>query len=147
MPLAAALLFALLAAVQQVLVVCRGAHCAGRIEFAHPGETCCHCDDVPATAHADAEHGADHGADHGNDHLRGGHGGCNDVRLAQDQGPLPRRLNWNERDSMARTFEPAAERRGGVDADVLTDGSAHPATGPPRPQARTALRSTTVLLV
>lgn len=128
----------------RLLVVCSGPHCAAahaadrphrhahadvRLEFAH---RCACCERRPGI-----------GADDDGPVARAGHGACDDVAFDIGAGPLPQRVNIDHPDLPVATSLPMPPAPPLLQVTAVRP----PNTGPPRPDRRTGLRASTVLLL
>jgi hypothetical protein len=116
------------------LVSCTGPHCDSRLEFVHAASHCC-----------DHDHGGG-ASGHGQEvSLSPGCGGCVDVAIGFETGPLPRKLAVDQ-DCPAVTWTttlPSFHAPDELQAVALRP----PTTGPPRPDRRTELIESTILLL
>jgi hypothetical protein len=121
----------------RMLVVCTGPHCDARVQFAHAQGGCCDHD------HEDAA-SADPDGDGPEGPCCEDHGHCVDQALGIGVGPLPERVGVDRepppRAQVATTAPPPGPE---VEGTVMRP----PTTGPPRPDPRTALLASTVLLL
>jgi hypothetical protein len=132
--LAWAVLLVLSLGLQRLLVVCTGPDCDHQVEFVHASGTCCD--------HAPAKHCC--AADDRGETAVAGHGGCVDVALDSELGPVPQRTTFAPPSApcLAATIDlPATAPRAHATA-VLPY-----CTGPPRPDRRTELIASTLLLL
>lgn len=140
-------MFALTVVLRHLLVVCDGAHCAGRIEFAHAPAACCAHEhghgDHDAAEHANEPTAAPHGGDL--PCLEADHGGCSDVLLELENGPLPQRPALPDHAGNQLAF--AIDDVRGAAPPPAPRCLRPPPTGPPRPHALLRQRRTDVLLV
>lgn len=131
--LAWAALLVLTLGLPRLFVICVGPHGGAHVEVVHASGACC--------AH-DAERRAP--ADVDGDAIDDDHRGCTDVALGLGTAPLPKAVSVDlEQQSYAMVFGFDVTD----DRPDTTAGLRPPSTGPPRPDRRTLLLASTVLLL
>lgn len=157
------MLLALLVALQNVLVVCRGPHCGSHLEFAHPAADCQRAEPVAAAGRSqsgDAGHAGSHCCPAARpiatpEHQPGmppfavaSDHGCIDTPLAIGLGPLPRRDQVADQagPAIVAIAPPATSAMAAPLAAVDRAWRPPPAGPPPRSRALTD-RSVVELLV
>jgi hypothetical protein len=142
-----AVLCVLCLGLHRTFVVCNGPHCDARVEIAHGRGGCDGHDEAhggEALAHESAAGARDRDAGGERCEPDPHHCACSDRALALDEGPLPKSVQIHlGSDAPAATT--GAEGAFPPPPDV--PDRKPPSTEPPRPDARTALRASTVLLL